>query len=176
MGIQKINYLWENNGKGDKRESFNHHSMPETWKEQLPLPTEGQEGEERKKENPRKEEWVIERMRASGPGGQHMQKTESKVRVRWYFEASKYLSTEQKEKLNRAFPKGYIEAVSQETRSQIKNIALAKEKINERVAEVFAIKKERIPDVMPKAAKERRLEEKKKISQKKRLRRSIELE
>ncbi len=120
-------------------------------------------------------EWEIERMRPSGPGGQHMQKTESKVRVRWNFEAAG-ISEEDKEKLREAFPEGYVEASSQETRSQRKNIASACEKIEERAHEVLEPQKERIATGVPHAAKERRIEEKKRTGEKKKLRGRVEPE
>jgi ribosome-associated protein len=126
-------------------------------------------------EKRRPREWEIERMRPSGPGGQHMQKTESKVRVRWNFSVAN-ISEEDREKLLEAFPDGYVEATSQKTRSQRRNIALAHEKIKERVEKVLAPRKERIPTEAPPTAKKRRIEEKKKISEKKKLRSRVEFE
>jgi ribosome-associated protein len=124
--------------------------------------------------NPSKKEWEIERMRASGPGGQNVQKTESRVRVRWNFEVSKDISEEEKNKLRERFPDGYIEAISQKTRSQIKNIKIAKSKINEIKEEVLRPKKERIPTLPTPFSKERRLEQKRRISEKKKLRKRVE--
>jgi len=104
-----------------------------------------------------------------------MQKTESKVRVRWNFLAAN-ISEEDREKLLEAFPEGYVEATSQKTRSQSKNIALAREKIKERVEEVLAPRKERLPTEAPPSSKKRRIEEKKRISEKKKLRGRVEFE
>lgn len=127
-------------------------------------------------EDPKKE-WEIERMRSSGPGGQHMQKTESKVRVRWYFDASRELSDEEKTRLGEAFPDGYIEAASQRTRSQRKNLEFAKQAIVERRDEALAPAAERIPTKIPRSAREARLEEKRRMTEKKSLRKdTIEFE
>jgi len=118
-------------------------------------------------------EWEIERMRPSGPGGQHMQKTESKVRVRWNFGAAN-LSEEDKKKLLQVYPEGYIESTSQETRFQSKNIELAREKIQERVKEILAPQKERLATPTPEGAIEQRIREKKIRSEKKRFRGRVE--
>lgn len=128
----------------------------------------------RTEESPR-EEWEIERMRPSGPGGQHMQKTESKVRVRWNFEAATDLSEEEKARLREKFPEGYIEAVSQETRFQRKNLWIAQENIADIREETLAPRKERVQTAIPKTAREERLTEKRRISEKKAARKRIEI-
>jgi ribosome-associated protein len=120
--------------------------------------------------NSGREEWAIERMRASCPGGQHAQKTESRVRVRWNFEVSPELSEEERSRLREKFPEGYIEAVSQHTRSQRKNIELAKARILERMRAALALQKTRILTRVPGAIQEARLEEKRRASIKKKLR------
>jgi ribosome-associated protein len=134
------------------------------------------ESPEKQMKLPKPKEWEVERMRPSGPGGEHMQKTESKVRVRWNFEASSQLSEEEKAKLREAFPEGYIEAVSQRTRSQRKNLEFARSIIQERAQEILLPKKERIPTQKPASAEEERLREKHRIAEKKALRRKVELE
>lgn len=123
---------------------------------------------------PKPKEWEIERMRPSGPGGQHMQKTESKVRVRWNFEASPQLSEEEKAKLREEFPEGYIEATSQRTRSQRKNLEFAKAAIRDARDEALTPQEPRIPTAIPRTAREARLEEKRRIAEKKSLRKKVE--
>lgn len=112
-------------------------------------------------------------MRPSGPGGQHMQKTESKVRVRWHFEASPELSEEEKATLRAQFPEGYIEATSQRTRSQRKNFEFAQAKIFAERDAALKPQKTRIPTEIPHAAKEARLKEKRRTAEKKALRRKV---
>jgi ribosome-associated protein len=120
--------------------------------------------------NPGRKEWIIEPMRSSGPGGQHAQKTESRVRARWNFEVSPELSEEERSRLREKFPEGYIEAMSQRTRSQRKNIEIAKAQIIERMRVALALQKTRIPTRVPGAVQKARLEEKRRASMKKKLR------
>lgn len=123
---------------------------------------------------PKPKEWEVERMRASGPGGQAMQKTESKVRVRWNFETSAELSEEEKAKLREEFPEGYIEAASQQTRSQRKNLEFAKTQILAERDAALTPQKERVATAVPRSARESRLEGKRRTAEKKSLRKKVE--
>ncbi len=120
-------------------------------------------------------EFVFSTSRSSGPGGQHVNKTETKVELRFCILESLILSEEEKKLLlDRLVIKitdhGEIIITSQETRSQIKNKEIATEKFYEILAEALKLVKERKKRKISRIAKAKRLEEKKRQSDKKNLR------
>ena len=95
-------------------------------------------------------ECEVETFRASGPGGQHVNKTESAVRLRH-------------------LPSGVVVS-SQQERSQHRNKAICLEKLREKIALLNYRRPKRVPTRVPRSAKNRVLEEKAHRSQIKRLR------
>lgn len=111
--------------------------------------------------------------RSSGPGGQHAQKTESRVEAVFDVEASGALSPAQKKRvLAKAGP--VLRAVAQDERSQLRNKELAVERLTEVLREALRVPRRRVPTKPSKAAKARRLDEKKRRGETKRLRRPPE--
>jgi ribosome-associated protein len=108
--------------------------------------------------------------RSSGPGGQHAQKTETRVEAVFDVAASAVLSDAQKTRiLERVGPR--VRAVAQEERSQWRNRELALERLAAAIGEALRLRRRRRPTKPTAAAEERRLEEKRRRSQRKRLRR-----
>lgn len=107
--------------------------------------------------------------RSSGPGGQHAQKTETRVEAIFDVEGSAALTTRQK---NRVVAKAgpVLRAVAQDERSQTRNRELAIERIAGALREALRVERRRVPTKPSKAAVERRLEQKRRRSQTKRLR------
>jgi len=103
--------------------------------------------------------------RSSGKGGQHVNKTESKVELVFDLENSEGLSDEEKEwlrtKLAAKLKAGKIHIVAQIDRSQIKNKATAIEKFIDLLKKSLVKPKKRKPTKISKAVKEKRLTEKK---------------
>lgn len=95
-------------------------------------------------------ECEVETFRSSGPGGQHVNKTESAVRLRHV-------------------PSGVI-VTSQQERSQHRNKALCLQKLRKKVAQLNYSPAMRIPTKVSRSTKNRTLEEKARRSQIKRLR------
>jgi ribosome-associated protein len=108
--------------------------------------------------------------RSSGPGGQHAQKSETRVEAVFDVEASRALTDVQKRRvLARTGP--VIRAVAQDERSQSRNRELATERLVEALREALRVPRKRKPTKPTKASRERRLEQKKRRSRTKQLRR-----
>lgn len=108
--------------------------------------------------------------RSSGPGGQHAQRTESRVEAVFDVETSSALTERQKRRVvGKLGP--VLRAVAQDERSQWRNRELATERLVEQLREALRIERRRVPTKPSAAAKERRLEQKRRRSELKRLRR-----
>jgi ribosome-associated protein len=108
--------------------------------------------------------------RSSGPGGQHAQKSETRVEALFDVEASEALTEAQKRRvIARAGP--VIRAVAQDERSQWRNRELAIERLAAQLGEALRVERRRLATKPTAAAVERRLEEKRRRSKTKRLRR-----
>ena len=92
----------------------------------------------------------VETFRSSGPGGEHVNKTESAVRLRH-------------------LPSGLVVSLRQE-RSQHRNKALCIQRLRKKVEQLNYRPAKRVPTRVPRGAKNRTLEEKARRSQIKRLR------
>jgi ribosome-associated protein len=111
--------------------------------------------------------------RSSGPGGQHAQKSETRVVAVFDVEASNALSDAQKRRvISRAGP--VLRAVAQDERSQSRNRELAVERLVATLREALRVERRRVPTKPTAAARERRLEQKKRRSKTKRLRRELD--
>ena len=111
--------------------------------------------------------------RSSGPGGQHAQKNDTRVEAIFDVESSAALTDAQKRRvLGKAGP--VLRAVAQDERSQWRNRELATERLVEQLREALKVPRKRRPTKPGKAAVERRLEQKRRRSNLKRQRRSLE--
>ena len=108
--------------------------------------------------------------RSSGPGGQHANKTESRVEAVFDVEASAALSDVQKHRV-RAKTGPIIRAVAQDERSQFRNRQLAIDRLVARLAEALRVERRRVPTKPSRAAKAKRVDAKKRRGETKRLRR-----
>jgi ribosome-associated protein len=108
--------------------------------------------------------------RSSGPGGQHAQKSSTRVEALFEVESSSALTDAQKRRvLARAGP--VIRAVAQDERSQARNRELAVERLVEKLREALAVPRRRVATKPSPAARERRLEGKRRRARTKALRR-----
>jgi len=121
-------------------------------------------------------ELLFKASRSSGPGGQHVNKTSSKVELSFDIVNSQSLTQQEKEILlvnlsSRITKEGILQLSSSESRSQHLN----KEKVIKRFFEVLKkgliVPKERKEIKPSKAQKQKRLQQKQHQSDKKRLRR-----
>ena len=111
--------------------------------------------------------------RSSGAGGQHVNKTSSRVEIFWNVDTSRVLSDEQRARLreklsSRLTADGSVRVVASDMRSQTRNRELAERRLAELIARSLIVPKKRKPTKPTKAAKEARLEAKRRHSSKKR--------
>lgn len=114
--------------------------------------------------------------RSSGAGGQNVNKVETAVTVMWYVAGSVLFTEEEKNLIakklqNRINSDGILQLSVSESRTQLQNKKVATEKILELVNRALVIPKKRIKTKPSKAQVAKRLDAKKKISDKKEQRR-----
>ena len=115
--------------------------------------------------------------RAGGPGGQHVNTSSTRIELLWDLPRSQAVTEEQRERLRaklaaRLDADGMVRVVASDRRSQQQNREAADERLVALVRHALHVPKRRKPTKPPKAAKERRLAEKRKRSERKRDRRS----
>ena len=113
---------------------------------------------------------------SGGPGGQHANKTSTRVELTWNVERSEALGPRQRERLrknlrHRIDSEGNLRVVSDARRSQMRNRSAAEERLVQLVAAALRPPKPRIDTAPTKASKERRLQAKRRRSEIKRARR-----
>ena len=108
--------------------------------------------------------------RSSGPGGQHANVTASRVEAVFDVEASRVLDEAQRNRLlDRAGAS--VTAVAQDARGQARNRELALQRLAQKIAAALAVPPRRRPTKPTKASRYRRLEQKRRIGERKRGRR-----
>ena len=120
-------------------------------------------------------EFEIKAIRSSGPGGQHVNKSNTKIQLRFHIGFSQNLNEDEKEKIRLNLPSMITQndellITSQDSRSQTANREDAVEKFYTLVSKALTPTKKRRKTKPPKKAKEKRLEEKKQQAEKKNLR------
>src|SRR4051794_3971150 len=111
--------------------------------------------------------------RSSGPGGQHAQKSETRVEAVFDVEASDALTDTQKRRvIGRSGP--VLRSIAQDERSQLRNRELALERLVEQLRQALRVERRRLPTKPTEASRRRRLDEKRRRSQTKRLRRDLD--
>ena len=111
--------------------------------------------------------------RSSGPGGQHAQKSSTRAEALFdVAESAGLTEAERKRVLAKLGP--VVRAVAQDERSQLRNRALATERILEQLGEAVKVQRRRRPTKPTKAAREQRLDDKHRRGKTKRLRRTLE--
>lgn len=122
-----------------------------------------------------KKELIYLTSRSSGPGGQNVNKLETKVTVQWHIASSEILTESQKNRLldklqDKLNAQGFLAVTDQSSRSQLGNKEEAVNKLVGLVEKVLHIPKARKKTKPSKSAVAERLESKKKQADKKTLR------
>jgi ribosome-associated protein len=118
-------------------------------------------------------ELEVRATRSSGAGGQHVNKTSSRIEITWNINDSSALSDDQRQLLSerlasRISAEGTIRVVASEMRSQRQNRDRAESRLADLLRRALIVRKKRKPTRRPRAANEARLSSKKLHSKKKR--------
>ena len=103
---------------------------------------------------------------SGGPGGQHANRSSTRAEVRFDVGASRSLTERQRARLQERLGP-VVRVVADDERSQARNRALALDRLRERLGEALKVEKRRRPTRPSKAAKQRRLDEKRQRSERK---------
>lgn len=104
--------------------------------------------------------------RAGGPGGQHVNKTSSRITVRWNVRNTIALDEVQKARVlhklaSQLTEDGDLLVHSSSSRSQLQNKKLAFDELAHKVAKALQVPKKRMKSKVPEGAKQARLQQKK---------------
>jgi ribosome-associated protein len=124
-------------------------------------------------------EIMFQTSRSSGPGGQNVNKVESRVELRWHLQHSHLLTPIQKELIlekiaNQLTAEGYLLVVAQDDRSQLRNKEIALARFHELLQKSLRRPKPRRATRPSAGAVRQRLEGKKRQGEKKANRRRLD--
>jgi ribosome-associated protein len=113
---------------------------------------------------------------SSGPGGQHANRSATRVDLQWNVESSRALGPRQKERvrarlLHRIDSAGNLRLSSDTHRSQLRNRQEVIRRLHDLVAEAVVVPRKRVPTAASRGSVERRIRGKKRRSETKKLRR-----
>jgi ribosome-associated protein len=123
-----------------------------------------------------RDELTARASRSGGAGGQHVNTSSTRMEVLWSVRTSRVLTDEQRARLeeklaSRLDGEGNLRVVASDTRSQLQNRERAETRLAELVRSALVVPRKRRPTKPSRAAKQARLDAKRRMSEKKRERR-----
>lgn len=118
-------------------------------------------------------EWTF--TTTGGPGGQHANRNRTRAEVSWQIDTSRTLTDAQRRRLSAALG-SRVSAIGSESRSQWRNRRLARRRLIDRVQVALREQPKRLPTEPSRQSQNRRLEEKRRRSEVKRMRRPPEFD
>jgi ribosome-associated protein len=124
-------------------------------------------------------ELTITTSRSGGPGGQHVNKTDSRVTLHWNISTTTALNDAQKQRVlqklqSQLNQEGILSISCGTTRSQTQNKRLAIHQLIQKITKALHVPKKRIKTGVPSPIKQKRLQKKRERSEIKKLRRDYE--
>ncbi len=121
-------------------------------------------------------ELVVRAVSASGPGGQHVNRSATRIELRWNVKTTRALQEEQRERVrgklaSRLDADGWIRIVAGEYRSQLQNRRAALDRLAALVGRALIVPRTRKASKPTRASVARRLDEKRKRADTKQQRR-----
>jgi len=121
-------------------------------------------------------ELTFKASRSSGPGGQHVNKTNSRITLTWNINTTVALTEEERALVltrlrGRITNEGELQISVEDERSQRRNREIARDRLRSQLVEALKQPKKRVPRGVPKKARRRRLKakaERSKIKQQRR--------
>lgn len=171
--FEDMSFISDKTNEGKSENAKNQYLEEDDFHENNDNQISENDGEKTVSEN----ELDIRYVRSGGPGGQNVNKVNTKAELHWVINESKTFTPEEKEKIKEYFKnslsqEGEIILRCSETRSALENQKRVIERLNEGIKKALQPIKSRIPTHIPSFEKEKRLEDKKKVSQKKQLRKA----
>lgn len=122
-------------------------------------------------------EFQFDATTSQGPGGQHVNRSQTRVVLRWDVDASPSLDAEQRRRIHdrlgtRISREGVLQVASQKHRSQARNRDATVERLVELLSSAFRREKPRKKTKPTRASQRRRVDDKKKRGQIKKARKS----
>ena len=123
-----------------------------------------------------RDELVARASRSGGAGGQHVNTSSTRIELVWNVQASRALTDDQRQRVmqklsSRLDGDGNLRIVASDRRSQRQNRESAEARMADLVREALVVPKKRRPTKPSRAAKQARLDSKRRLSEKKRERR-----
>lgn len=121
-------------------------------------------------------ELVVRATRSGGPGGQHVNTSSTRIEITWDVTRTRALSEEERTRVlarlgARVSDEGTVRVVASDSRSQRQNRERAESRLSDLIRRALAVPKARKRTRVPRGAVEARLDEKRRLRDRKRQRR-----
>ncbi len=121
-------------------------------------------------------ELIVRATRSGGPGGQHVNTSSTRIEITWDVIRTRALSDDERTRVlarlgSRVSDEGTVRVVASDSRSQRQNRERAETRLSDLIRRALAVPKARKRTRVPRGAVEARLEDKRRLRERKRRRR-----